>query len=93
MSTQGAIEEQPGRGASSRLVPIADASRRLRRSVWTLKRLYTDGDLPVAIIRNLWFVPESFIDLHVVCLAGLAVPVTSSFVVARASLASARYGT
>jgi hypothetical protein len=63
VSTQGAIEEQPGRGASSRLVPIADASRRLRRSVWTLKRLYTDGDLPVAIIRNRWFVPESFIDL------------------------------
>ena len=63
MSTQTAIEEQAGRGASTRLVPIADASRRLRRSVWTLKRLYTDGDLPVTIIRNRWFVPESFIDL------------------------------
>ena len=63
MSTQTAIEEQPGKGASARLVPIADASRRLRRSVWTLKRLYADGDLPVAIIRNRWFVPESFIDL------------------------------
>jgi hypothetical protein len=63
VSTQTAIEEQPGRGASTRLVPIADASRRLRRSVWTLKRLYADGDLPVTIIRNRWFVPESFIDL------------------------------
>jgi hypothetical protein len=63
VSTQTATEEQPGRGASTRLVPIADASRRLRRSVWTLKRLYTDGDLPVTIIRNRWFVPESFIDL------------------------------
>ena len=63
MSTQTAIEGQPGRGASTRLVPIADASRRLRRSVWTLKRLYADGDLPVTIIRNRWFVPESFIDL------------------------------
>ena len=63
VSTQTAIEEQPGRGASARLVPIADASRRLRRSVWTLKRLYADGDLPVTIIRNRWFVPESFIDL------------------------------
>ena len=63
VSTQTAIEEQPGRGASTRLVPIADASLRLRRSVWTLKRLYADGDLPVTIIRNRWFVPESFIDL------------------------------
>jgi len=25
--------------------------------------LYADGDLPVTIIRNRWFVPESFIDL------------------------------
>ena len=63
MSTQTAIEDQPARSASTRLVPIAEASRRLRRSVWTLKRLYGDGDLPVTIIRNRWFVPESFIDL------------------------------
>ena len=63
MSTQTAIEDQPARSASTRLVPIAEASRRLRRSVWTLKRLYVDGDLPVTIIRNRWFVPESFIDL------------------------------
>lgn len=63
LSTQSAIEEQAAKGASTRLVPIAEASRRLRRSVWTLKRLYGDGDLPVTIIRNRWFVPESFIDL------------------------------
>ena len=63
MGTQGAIEEQPPSGASARLVPISEASRRLRRSVWTLKRLYADGDLPVTIIRSRWFVPESFIDL------------------------------
>jgi hypothetical protein len=63
MSTEGAIEERPAKGVSASLVPIAEASRRLRRSVWTLKRLYADGDLPVTIIRNRWFVPESFIDL------------------------------
>jgi len=63
LSTQTAIEEQPAEGASTRLIPIAEASRRLRRSVWTLKRLYADGDLPVTIIRNRWFVPENFIDL------------------------------
>ena len=63
MITHGVAEEQPVRGVSARLVPIAEASRRLRRSVWTLKRLYADGDLPVTIIRNRWFVPESFIDL------------------------------
>ncbi len=62
MSIQTAIEEQTGRGTSTRLVTIADASRRLRRSVWTPKRLYADGDLPVTGIRNRWFIPESFID-------------------------------
>lgn len=45
------------------LVPIADASRRLRRSVWTLKRLHADGSLPATIIGNRWLVPESFIDM------------------------------
>jgi len=63
LSTQTEIEVQPAKDAGTRLVPIEDASRRLCRSVWTLKRLYTDGDLPVTIIRNRWFVPESFIDL------------------------------
>lgn len=63
MSTETVIGEQPARDTSTRLVPIEDAARRLCRSVWTLKRLYVDGDLPVTIIRNRWFVPESFIDL------------------------------
>jgi hypothetical protein len=63
VSTQSAIEGQLARDAGTRLVPIEDASRRLCRSVWTLKRLYADGDLPVTIIRTRWFVPESFIDL------------------------------
>lgn len=55
MSTPAAIEET--------LVPIADAARRLRRSVWTLKRLYADDSLPVVIISNRWLVPQSFIDM------------------------------
>ena len=56
MSTPTATEET--------LVPIADAARRLGRSVWALKRLYTkDGDLPVVIIGNRWLIPESFIDM------------------------------
>lgn len=63
MSTQTAIEGQPARDAGTKLVPIEDASRRLGRSVWTLKRLYTDGNLPVTIIGNRWLVPEDFIDM------------------------------
>jgi hypothetical protein len=55
LSTQTAIEES--------LVPIADAARRLRRSVWTLKRLYADDNLPVVMIGNRWLIPQSFIDL------------------------------
>ena len=63
MSTQTVIEGQPPRAASTRLVPIEDASRRLGRSVWTLKRLYADGNLPVTIIGNRWLVPEDFIGM------------------------------
>jgi hypothetical protein len=63
VSTETVIGGQPARDTSTRLVPLEDAARRLCRSVWTLKRLYADGDLPVTIIRNRWFVPESFIDL------------------------------
>ena len=63
MSTQTAIKGQPREDASTRLVPIEDASRRLGRSVWTLKRLYADGNLPVTIIGNRWLVPEDFIDM------------------------------
>lgn len=55
MSTQTAIEES--------LVPIAAAGRRLRRSVWTLKRLYAEGNLPVVMIGNRWLIPQSFIDM------------------------------
>jgi hypothetical protein len=55
LSTQIAIEES--------LVPIADAARRLRRSVWTLKRLYADDNLPVVMIGNRWLIPQSFIDM------------------------------
>jgi hypothetical protein len=44
------------------LVPIADAARRLGRSVWTLKRRYAEGHLPAVIDGNRWLVPESFID-------------------------------
>jgi hypothetical protein len=43
------------------LVPIADASRRLGRSVWTLKRRYAEGHLPAVIDGNRWLVPESFL--------------------------------
>jgi hypothetical protein len=63
VSTQIAIKGQPQPDVSARLVPIEDASRRLGRSVWTLKRLYADGSLPVAIIGNRWLVPEDFIDM------------------------------
>ena len=43
------------------LVPIADASRRLGRSVWTLKRRHAEGHLPAVIDGNRWLIPESFI--------------------------------
>jgi len=61
MNTQTAIEGQPQRDASKRLVPIEDASQWLGRSVWTLKRLYADGNLPETIIGNLWLVPEDVV--------------------------------
>ena len=44
------------------LVSIADASRRLGRSVWTLKRRHAEGHLPAVIDGGRWLVPESFID-------------------------------
>jgi len=43
------------------LLPIVDAARSLGRSVWTLKRLYKAGHLPVVIIGEQWLVPESFV--------------------------------
>lgn len=54
------MSTQITRGES--LVPIADASRRLGRSVWTLKRRYAEGHLPAVIDGNRWLVPESFIN-------------------------------
>jgi hypothetical protein len=63
LSTQTAAEERPANGTDDRLVPIAEAATQLRRSVWTLKRIYAEGDLPVIFIRTRWFVPESFIRL------------------------------
>ena len=60
MSTQA--EERPAFGAGDTLVPIAEAARRLRRSVWTLKRIYAKGHLPVTFIETHWFIPESFIN-------------------------------
>jgi hypothetical protein len=59
LSTQA--EERPAPGAGDTLVPIAEAARRLRRSVWTLKRIYAKGHLPVTFIETHWFIPESFI--------------------------------
>ncbi len=63
LNVQTVVEDRPARSAADRLVPIAEASVRLRRSVWTLKRLFAKGHLPVTIIGTCWFVPESFIDL------------------------------
>ena len=60
MSTPAAIGQPPA-NAGIGLVPIAEASRRLGRSVWTLKRRYAEGHLPVVIDGNRWLVPESFI--------------------------------
>lgn len=63
LSTQTVAEDRPATPAADRLVPIAEASVRLRRSVWTLKRYFAKGWLPVVISGTCWFVPESFIDL------------------------------
>ena len=63
MSTQTADRTQGLDGAGRRLIPVGAAATLLGRSVWTLKRLHADGDLPVIIVRRRWFVPESFIDM------------------------------
>lgn len=63
MSTQAAAAAKVLNEASRRLIPIAEAAALLGRSVWTLKRLHADGDLPATIVRRRWFVPESFIDM------------------------------
>jgi predicted site-specific integrase-resolvase len=56
-------EDRPAKPEADRLVPIAEASARLRRSVWTLKRYFAKGWLPVVIAGANWFVPESFIEM------------------------------
>jgi len=53
LSTQAQTED--------RLVPINDATSRLGRSVWTLKRMHRRGCLPAVIMQGKWSVPESFI--------------------------------
>ena len=63
MSTETAANGRPAKADADRLVPIAEASARLRRSVWTLKRYFAKGWLPVTIAGPHWFVPESFIDM------------------------------
>jgi len=45
------------------LLPIGDAAEILRRSVWTLKRLYHKRHLPVVIIGGQWLIPETFISM------------------------------
>jgi hypothetical protein len=51
LSTQPVVGEPPA-SAGTGLVPIAIASRRLRRSVWTLKRRYAEGHLPVVHVQE-----------------------------------------
>lgn len=47
------------------LLPIADASKRLKISPWTLKRMHGAGNLPAVIANSRWFVPESFVAMVV----------------------------
>jgi hypothetical protein len=61
VSAQALTGGFPVDGEADKLVPLAEAAERLCRSVWTLKRLYAAGELPVVFIRNRWFVPESFL--------------------------------
>jgi len=59
------IQAIPERGAlprKERVVPIAVASDRLGQSVWTLKRKFWRGLLPVLISEGNWLVYESFIE-------------------------------
>ena len=46
---------------ADKLLPIADASERLRISPWALKRMHKAGNLPAVIANKRWFVPESFV--------------------------------
>jgi hypothetical protein len=57
-----AIPEHGTLPRKERVVPIAVASDRLGRSVWTLKRMFHRGLLPVMISEGNWLVYESFIE-------------------------------
>ena len=57
MSTRPSTAAQQG----DELLPIADASDRLKISSWTLKRMHAKGNLPAVIANSRWFVPESFV--------------------------------
>ena len=52
---------QDSRPNSDSLLPIADASERLKISTWALKRMHKAGNLPAVIANKRWFVPESFV--------------------------------
>ena len=57
------MSTRPSTGAqqADELLPIADASDRLKISPWTLKRMHARGNLPAVIANSRWFVPESFV--------------------------------
>lgn len=57
----GAAVSTAEQRSTDKLAPIADAAEHFRRSVWTLKRWYRKGHLPVVISGGNWFVPESFL--------------------------------
>ena len=50
-----------GARQADELLPILDASQRLKISPWTLKRMHAKGNLPAVIANSRWFVPESFV--------------------------------
>jgi hypothetical protein len=52
---------QDSRQNSDSLLPISDASERLKLSPWALKRMHKAGNLPAVIANKRWFVPESFV--------------------------------
>lgn len=62
MSARAKIAESQGSPPrSDSLLPIADASERLKISPWALKRMHKAGNLPAVIANSRWFVPESFV--------------------------------
>jgi hypothetical protein len=62
LSARTRTAESPGSARrSDSLLPIADASDRLKLSPWALKRMHKAGNLPAVIANSRWFVPESFV--------------------------------